>query len=340
MDRLDQNYLLNGHFGAWQRGTSFTLSGSASPATADKTIVSQTAFSTLNATVSRSTDVPSVAESKHFFNYSLQYTVNTSESTPATGFGGIFQKIEKYIFDDIVGEDIKVSFWVKSSVAGDYTLHLFAIVGTPHQFYKTRFTINSASTWEKKIISIPKMTSPSLYSSSLFMEAYIQLFSGSTYTSDTGNDEWVTDRGNNLSVTGHVNLNETTSATFNLTGFKLGIDNGLSTDQEFSLHNGSSIADFQACQRYYVDVPKINQAFYYNGSAVTTYAQYPVLMRATPSVVLYFGGSNNVIRSYQSGALPSSTVTGNTNRGINVIGGGTYTAGHTYQYGYRADASL
>lgn len=338
IDKLDQNFIMNGAFNHWQRGSSHNVIGALQAYHTDRFVTAQLGFTTLNSTISQSTDVPTLAESKYHFDYSYQYVVNTSEVTPATAYVLLQQRIEVPVFSPLANENMSFSFWIKSSIVGDYTISIHDGNGLPYQFYKTKVTVNSVSTWEKKLIKIPKMVQPN-FSTSPYVSFSIQLSNGTTNQGDYGNDEWVTDHTGQWSVSTQVNVNETNGATVNITGVKLAIDNGDSTDQEFSLYNGSIDSDYRGCQRYYINVGSIRAAVYFNTTVVLSDVEFSVPMRATPTVILKRGATLNVVRSHSSGALVSSTATP-TIYGFNVISGGTYTAGHSYHFGYTAEAEL
>jgi hypothetical protein len=94
------NYIINGGFDIWQRGTSSTGVGYGS---ADRFIH---AFSAGSATISRSTDVPS----NQGFTYSLSFA-STSGTNPF-----ICQRIESANSASIAGKTVTLSVWAKSTV--------------------------------------------------------------------------------------------------------------------------------------------------------------------------------------------------------------------------------
>jgi len=96
---LSDNYIINGGFDIWQRGTSFTSNGYG----ADRFIH---AFAAGSATISRSTDVPS----NQGFTYSLS-SASTSGTNPL-----IAQRIESANSASIAGKTVTLSVWAKSTV--------------------------------------------------------------------------------------------------------------------------------------------------------------------------------------------------------------------------------
>ncbi len=73
-----KNLIINGDFDIWQRGTSFAAAANAT-FTADRWKYIKTG--TMVHTISRSTDVPTVAESGHLSNYSLLADCTTVDSS-------------------------------------------------------------------------------------------------------------------------------------------------------------------------------------------------------------------------------------------------------------------
>ena len=97
------NYIINGAFDIWQRGTTFTNIGTQT-LHADRWKLTS---SVLNGTVTQSTDVPSSA-----FKYSAQLSPY-SNGTP--GEFAMRQLFEMQHIRGIAGKTVTVSFWVKCS---------------------------------------------------------------------------------------------------------------------------------------------------------------------------------------------------------------------------------
>lgn len=95
------NYIINGAFDVWQRGTSFS-SVTGGVYTADRWVTQTNAGSQ---TITRVTDTPSG------YNYALR--LQRSSVT----YCGIGQRIEAAMAATLIGGDITVSFWAKSPQA-------------------------------------------------------------------------------------------------------------------------------------------------------------------------------------------------------------------------------
>jgi hypothetical protein len=93
------------------------------------------------------------------FNTAVVYTVTTADSSIAAGDNYyFFQDIEGYNVADLGlgtanAQTITMSFWVRSSVTGTYSV--FLSNGTTYnRGYVATYTINAANTWEQKSVTI------------------------------------------------------------------------------------------------------------------------------------------------------------------------------------------
>ena len=107
-----KNRIINGAMGIWQRGTSFSVTGTQYMA--DRWFPNGQTY-----TGSQSTDVPSTSGTK----YSL--LVNSSIGS----YGTLCQRIESTNSLDLVGNQVTLSFWLKIAVGSSSTLSL--ILGYP-----------------------------------------------------------------------------------------------------------------------------------------------------------------------------------------------------------------
>lgn len=235
----NDNVVINGDFNVWQRGTSFAAA--TNTYTADRwrfDIGSTVAVYTL----SRSTDVPTLAQSGHLSNYSLLADCTTLDASIAAGdFAHIVHPIEGYVFQRIAQKPFVLSFWVKATKTGIYTI---AFTNSVDRCYVAEYTINTTATWEKKTIVI--LASPSggtwNYTNGLGVYLTFNLVMGSTYHTTAGAWQSTVD----FATSNQVNAADSTSNDFRLAQVKIEPGN-LATPFAPRLF----IEDLRLCQRYY-----------------------------------------------------------------------------------------
>ena len=172
-------------------------------------------------TWSQSTDVPS----GQGFAYSQKLDCTTADASPSassefkieTRFEG--QNLQYLKKGTSSAESLTMSFWVKSNKTGTYILELYDLDNT-RQISKS-YTINSASTWEKKTIAIDGDTSGAFDNdNNLSLIVGWFLGAGSDFTSGTLNTSWNSATNANRAV-GQVNLADSTSNEWYITGVQL-----------------------------------------------------------------------------------------------------------------------
>jgi len=145
-----RNLIINGDMQCWQRTTAATAVTNAY-ATVDRfRFVEGTAGAY---TSERSTDSPIGT------GYSLKLQVTTADASMASGDYAYFQQVveaqnlQPLQYGTSSAKTLTLSFWVKSSKTGTYTIALIKADSTQYNFVR-EYTISSANTWEKKTITI------------------------------------------------------------------------------------------------------------------------------------------------------------------------------------------
>jgi len=327
-----RNLVYNGAMQVWQRGTSFTNLDYEYGA--DRWQVYQNGTGTLD--VDRSTDAPSG------FPYSMKITCGTADtSIGATDFGGFNQLLEA---QDIActglgtsgAKGLTLSFWVKSNVAGQYSV-VFRQPNTTVDYYAVTYTVDSPSTWEYKTVYMAPDTSVgnwTLTGNGIGFEVTWNLWVGSTYGTTTTNT-WV-GNSNKIGVTGGVNFASSTSNEFYITGVQLELGK-VATPFEHRSY-GEELA---LCKRYFQKSTEqsINPA---NGPNTTSFASsmgntlnlvpvaiwsqaahiyLPVEMRAAPTMTRY--GNSQGYWGYLSVGTAGPSGLSSINFHQNVYIGGT-----------------
>ena len=284
-----RNLIINGDMSIAQRGTSTSSHSSDSYTTVDrwKTRVNGQGVWT----ISQETDVPS---GQGFAN-SLKWDCTTADASPAaTDFLIHEQKFEgqnlQYLkYGTANAESLTVSFWVKSNKIGAYTIGFFCAGNNKH--IESSYTINNANTWEKKTVTFVGDTASALANDNTEeMKLWFWLGAGSNFSSGTHATTWSSYAQANVLVDNQVNLADSTSNEWYVTGVQLEAGQTAS-DFEFLPHD----VNLGRCQRYYYapisGAANTNVQFsasYQNGGFVRI--PYPTTMRTLPSLTYTAGG--------------------------------------------------
>ena len=286
-----RNIIINGDMSIAQRGTSATgLTGSGYH-TIDRY---RTNFSgTLGTwTQSQDTDVPS----GQGFGKSMKMDCTTADASPSAGDrlhirqnfeGQMLQHLKKGTSS---AESVTLSFWVKSNKTGTYITHLVDQDNT--RSISKSYTINSASTWEKKTITFEGDTTGTLDNDngqSLYIDWY--LGAGTNFTSGTLGTSWSSTTNANIAV-GQVNLADNTANEWYITGVQLEVGTSAS-DFEFLPFD----VNLQRCQRYYYahedNVARVGRQL--SNTECGYDLPFPNIMRTTPTVT-YNSPSNDLVQ--------------------------------------------
>ena len=278
-----RNIIINGDMSIAQRGTSESGISSTGYYTVDRFNFVDSNLGTF--TMSQDTDVPT----GQGFSKSLKVDCTTADASPAgadylflqTKFEG--QNLQYIKKGTASAESLTLSFWVKSNKTGTYIAELFDVDNT--RAISKSYTINSASTWEKKTITFAGDTSGTLVNdNSSSLELHFWLGAGSDRTSGTLQTSWGTLNQTNR-VVGSVNFADSTSNDFWITGVQLEAGTSAS-DFEFLPYD----VNLQRCLRYCFSEPNLdNYHAVLNGFFSTTtlfigLLNLPVKMRSTPTL--------------------------------------------------------
>jgi hypothetical protein len=284
---VGKNLIINGAMQIAQRGTSFT-NPSQSSYSVDRFKLFRNTGATFN--------ISQVTSSPNGFSNSLRIDVTATDDPLTTNdyLTPFVQGIEGYNLSQLKygttdAEKLTLSFWVRSNKTGTYIAELQSTTGQTSQAY----TINSADTWEKKTVTFVADTANAITAnSSGGLWLYFYVAAGPDYQSTSLQTTWSS--ASTGRATGQVNLLDSTSNYLELTGVQLEVGES-ATEFEHRPYT----TEFQLCQRYYYD--SLNYRWLY---AITTndsgnrrgHADYPVTMRATPTVTPTWG-------QYSSGTI-------------------------------------
>ena len=244
------------------------------------------------------------------FPYYLGSVSQSAHAVLAADFFQIYQSIEADMISDFAwgtasAQPVTLSFWARSSLTGTFSGVLGNYAGT--RSYAFSYSLPTANTWTKIVLNIPGDTAGAWVMSGNggSLSVHFDLGSGATFRIAAG--AWTA--GNYVGANGAVSLVATNNATFYLTGVKLEIGSVATPFNRQSL--AKSMAD---CQRYYqVFLPYLT--VYGNAGATIGYAvPLPVLMRASPTVVIVSPGYANasaatILSPNSAGLALGATVT-------------------------------
>ena len=280
-----RNIIINGDMSIAQRGTSATGLGNGDNGyhTCDRWKFTEVGAATAEFTQTQSTDVPT----GQGFATSLKMDCTTADTSLASNEifriqhhieGQNLQYLKKGTSN---ATSLTLSFWVKSNKTGIYTVYFYDNDNT--RLNSKSYTINSASTWEKKTITIAGDTTGAFDNNNdLGLLLSFQLLAGTDYTSGTLQD-WGTSVTANFAV-GQVNLADSTSNEWYITGVQLEAGTTAS-DFEFLPVD----VNLKRCERYYETLTtgaqqNFGTGLYYNNGKIFHCPRYRTTKRAVPSL--------------------------------------------------------
>ena len=270
-----KNIIINGDFDIWQRGTSFAAAANGTRI-ADRWRYLKSGA--MVHTISRDTDVPTVAESGHLSNYSLKVDCTTIDSSIAAGdYSYIEQRVEGYNFKYLAQKAMKLSFWHKHTKTGTYCVGYLNSAGD--RSYVTEYTQSVTDTWEKAEMDITASPSGGTwdYTNGIGLKVYFSIATGSTFHGTADTWESAEDYGSS----NQVNACDNAANNFMLSQVQLEAGS-VATDFEVKNHAD----EFARCQRYYHVQGSSLTGFVQNSTSIDVGATYPVEMRTTPTITL------------------------------------------------------
>jgi hypothetical protein len=325
-----RNIVINGDMSIAQRGTSESgiTNASGDVFVNDRFCWAESGTMTSTFTMSQDTDVPA----GYGFAKSLKLDC-TATDTPATNeririetrFEG--QNLQYLKKGTANAESWTLSFWVKSVKTGTYIVNFRDEDNT--RIVSKAYTINSASTWEKKTITVaPDTTDPFDNDNAHSLTIAWLLSAGSSLQSGDLADVWQ-DYANANYAAGQVNFADSTDNNFWITGVQLEAGT-VASDFEFLPYD----VNLQRCERYYetgyfgFKVP--TEGVTNLASAIGGSCSYHVKKRTTSTVAYTSSTAENV---------DTQSVTCHTN-GIEFNGRVTSGTRSRWMGGFTSDAEL
>ena len=283
------------------------------------------------------------------FTHSSKITVNTSVSQPSgtSNRHQFYTQLEKQDVYHLewgtsTAKICTLSFWVKSSVTGTYTAYIRHYGGTTQSYY-TNYTINSANTWEKKVITVTGPTSGGNVNGTTANGILIEFTLGTSSGNETGTLNVWTSSTTIRAAAGSVYLPENAGATWYVTGIQFEIGSQATPFEHLSFGEQLSL-----CHRYFFNIQgstgyRTGISCYANSSSTCRGVVYfPAPMRANPT----FTGSATAMvfdsaadsASFNVNTISSAAANTNDlyNRAFLEVSTSSMTAGQAGQLEFRA----
>ena len=280
----NRNKIINGGMVIAQRATSATASSGSGSGfrTVDRFSVSIGGNAVF--TMSQSGDHPEA------FSKSMKFDCTTADADAGAGDSfRVLYKGEGYDIQDIGkgtsgAKPVTLSFYIKTNKTGNYQVNWRDLDNS--RMVCGTYTVNSANTWERKVITFPTETSNGQFNNNNSAQLYLEwwFISGTSTNSGTAHSTWDTYNNANRAANLNVNMGDSTDNVLYLTGVQFEIGSVATPFEHRSFHD-----DYLRCCRYYFGgANTYNSGAAYYGSVYSSgnsmvRVPHPVPMRSTPT---------------------------------------------------------
>ena len=224
------------------------------------------------------------------------------------------QNVQHFDYGSSSAKDVTLSFWVKSHVAGQYSIWFYSQDTT--RYFMKEYTVNFSGSWEYKTMTIPGDTVGVIANDNgAGYQVRFYLGAGANYQGTVSTD-WAANAQAGRITSSQVQLQNSTANYWQITGVQLEVGS-VATPFEHRAY-GDELA---RCQRYFQDVGRFRV---YLGSGSGTALQtmlLPVAMREAASDVDFTvnTGTGVTVTSTTNHVQITGTVTGSSpNRRIDA----------------------
>ena len=345
-----RNLVINGAMQIAQRATSKTGITAPNYYTVDRMQTELQSAGTW--TMTQSDDVPAGKG----FSKSFKYDCTTADASLSASdyfiqrhsFEG--QDLQRLMYGTSDAKPVTISFYVKSNKTGTYVCELQQLPGDgTYPRTGKSFTIDSANTWERKIITLNGNTAKTIPDSNARgLDIMIWMAAGTTFTSGTFNAGNSWDTGNSQRASAlNVNIADNTANEILFTGLQMEIGTSATEFEHRSF--GEELA---LCQRYYQNsfehgnVPGTSTDS--DDSQLTTswtdgnapFPPFPTTMRAKPTVTFRPRGSTSTGTINNGGSTRNASATNISNKGVSYISVTSGTGGQYNAFTYECSAEI
>ena len=309
----NRNKIINGGMVIAQRATSATVSTSyVGYKTVDRFQVSIGGGAVF--TMSQSGDHP------EGFSKSMKFDCTTADADAGTGDSfRVIYKGEGYDIQDIGkgtsgAKPVTLSFYIKTNKTGNYQVNWRDVDNS--RIVCGTYTVNSANTWERKVITFPTETSNGQFNNSNSAQLYLEwwFISGTSYNSGTAHATWDAYNNANRAANLNVNIGDNTDNVLYLTGVQFEIGSVATPFEHRSFHD-----DYLRCCRYYfggANTYSSGANYYgsvYSSGASMVRVPHPVPMRSTPTASQPSqSGGGTFAQVYENSCITQYYFTGDT----------------------------
>ena len=287
-----KNLMINGDMKIAQRATSVSSHSADTYVNIDrwKTRVNgQGVF-----TVSKSTTVPT----GEGFVSSQKWDCTTADASPAAADFLIYeqrmegQNLQHLAYGTSNAKKLTASFHVRSNKTGAYTVGLYSADGSRH--IESSYTISSADTWEKKIVTFAGDTGGTINDDNgEGMKLWFWLGAGSNFSSGTHATSWAAYSQGNVLVDNQVNIADSTDNEWYITGIQLEVGDDASDFEHLPndvqmnrcLRYCVALSSNAGDQRLNPDAAYLSNGWLYGASNMISVLHLPVPMRVEPSIL-------------------------------------------------------
>jgi hypothetical protein len=271
-----KNKIINGDFGVWQRGTSFTTS----VYTADRWVANF--GSVTSPSFSRSTFTPGTAPVSGYEG-TFFMTMSGTLSDAVNGYYQLDQRIEDV--RTFAGQTVTLSFWAKGSATGTISANISQIFGTGGSASVTvnATNFNITTSWARYTTTL---TYPSIAGKTIGTGSYARITISKLQGTATGNQ----------AIWGAA----TFTGTLDVWGVQLEAG---STATAFQTATGTIQGELAACQRYFQVIASGDQKSITTGQYVSATdgrgtIRFIVQFRGTPTISVVTGTDFYALESF------------------------------------------
>ena len=288
----NKNLIINGNCAIAQRGDQSNKSSDHYSAV-DRYEIQINSSGSVTST--QSTTVPT----GEGFNNSLKVDVvsDSGGSEDAGDYLIIMQKLEGFDLQQLKygtssAVPLALSFYVRSNLTGTFQFVADAPDSGSYRYFSKTYTIDSANTWEKKTINIPANTNSTAIpdDNTEGLRVQWQLVGGSSYTSGSYSDgTWQGTGANTMSSSANSTFARSTDNEFLITGVQLEVGQNPTEFEHEPFERTLS-----RCQRYNLITDFNVQGYPTSSGYAHCQVNFPVQMRADPSVSITDGTKGGV----------------------------------------------